>query len=49
MAKNGVFDQTAKVNPAVWVLFLLLVAVLIVGTLQIPLLINVYRRPAPAV
>lgn len=42
MAVNGVFDQTAKVKPAVWVLFLLLVAVLIVGTLQVDLLTNVY-------
>jgi uncharacterized membrane protein YraQ (UPF0718 family) len=44
MAQNGLFDQTAKVNPAVWVLFLLLVAVLIVGTLQIPVLTNVYAN-----
>lgn len=44
MAQNGVFDQTAKVNPAVWALFLLLVAVLIVGTLQIPLLTDVYAN-----
>jgi hypothetical protein len=44
MAQNGLFDQTAKVKPAVWVLFLLLVAVLIVGTLQIPLLTNVYAN-----
>ena len=44
MAQNGVFDQTAKVNPAVWALFLLLIAVLIVGTLQIPLLTNVYAN-----
>jgi uncharacterized membrane protein YraQ (UPF0718 family) len=42
MAASGVFDQTAKVKPAVWVLFLLLVAVLIVGTLQVDLLTNVY-------
>jgi hypothetical protein len=42
MAKNGVFDQTAVVNPAVWILFLLLVSILIVGTLQIPLFTNVY-------
>ncbi len=42
MANNGMFDQTAKMNPAVWVLFSLLVAVLVVGTLQIPLLTNVY-------
>jgi uncharacterized membrane protein YraQ (UPF0718 family) len=42
MQKNGVFDQTAEVKPAVWVLFILLVLILIVGTLQIPLLTNVY-------
>lgn len=35
MAANGVFDRTARVRPAVWVLFLLLVAILIAGTLQI--------------
>ncbi len=42
MQKNGVFDQTAVVKPAVWWLFILLVSILIVGTLQIPLLTNVY-------
>jgi hypothetical protein len=42
LAANGVFDQSAKVKPAVWGLFLLLVAVLIVGTLQVNLLTNVY-------
>ncbi len=42
MENNGVFDQTAKVKPAVWVLFLLLVAILIVGTLQVGLLTNVF-------
>lgn len=42
MAANGLFDQTARVKPAVWVLFILLVSVLIVGTLQIPLLTDVY-------
>lgn len=42
MVANGVFDQTAQVKPAVWVLFALLVLVLIVGTLQIDLLTNVY-------
>jgi uncharacterized protein len=48
MAQNGLFDQTARVKPAVWVLFLLLVAVLIVGTLQVPLLTNVYLNlPLP--
>ncbi|HWS23143.1 MAG TPA: permease [Anaerolineales bacterium] len=44
MIANGVFDQTAKVKPAVWVLFLLLIAVLIFGTLQVDLLTNVYAR-----
>ena len=42
MQKNGVFDQTAEVKPAVWILFGLLVLILIVGTLQIPILTNVY-------
>mgnify|MGYP000872170581 CR=1 FL=1 len=42
MAQNGVFDQTAAVRPAVWALFLLLVSMLVVGTLQVPLLTNVY-------
>ena len=41
MTAGGVFDQTAKVKPGVWVLFLLLVAVLIVGTLQVDLFTNV--------
>jgi uncharacterized membrane protein YraQ (UPF0718 family) len=42
MAHNGVFDQTAKVKPAVWALLALLVGVLVVGTLQMPVLTNVY-------
>jgi len=42
MAASGMFDQSVKVKPAVWVLFLLLLAVLIVGTLQVGLLTNVY-------
>jgi uncharacterized membrane protein YraQ (UPF0718 family) len=42
MTANGVFDQTAKVKPAVWILFLLLVAILIVGTLQVDLFTDVY-------
>jgi hypothetical protein len=42
MQKNGVFDQTAVVKPAIWVLFALLVLTLIVGTLQVPLFTNVY-------
>jgi len=44
IAANGVFDQTARVKPAVWILFGLLVLVLIVGTLQIGLLTNVYAE-----
>lgn len=44
MAANGVFDQNVSVKPAVWVLFLLLLAVLIVGTLQVDLLTNVYAN-----
>ncbi len=42
MLKNNMFDQTAQVKPVVWILFLLLVSILIVGTLQIPLLTNIY-------
>jgi uncharacterized membrane protein YraQ (UPF0718 family) len=42
MEANGAFDQTAKVKPAVWVLFLLLIAVLIVGTLQVKLFTGVF-------
>ena len=38
MADSGLFDQKAAIKPAVWQAFLLLVAVLIVGTLQVPLL-----------
>ena len=42
MSASGVFDQSARVKPAVWAMFALLVAVLVVGTLQIGLLTNVY-------
>ncbi len=42
MSEAGMFDQVAQVKPAVWVVFLLLVAVLIIGTLQMDLLTNVY-------
>ena len=42
MAANGVFDQTAKVKPAIWVLFILLFSMLIVGTLQIDLFTRNY-------
>ncbi|MHB1338352.1 MAG: permease [Bellilinea sp.] len=41
MEANGIFDQTARVKHAVWGLFLLLVAILIVGTLQVGLFTNV--------
>ncbi|GIV65702.1 MAG: permease [Bellilinea sp.] len=44
MTEAGMFEQSAQVKPAVWVVFLLLVAVLIVGTLQIDLLTNVYAQ-----
>lgn len=44
MTEAGMFDQTAQVKPAVWIVFLLLVAVLIIGTLQIDLLTNVYAQ-----
>jgi uncharacterized membrane protein YraQ (UPF0718 family) len=37
MEANGVFEQTVKVKPAVWIVFILLFASLIVGTLQIGL------------
>lgn len=39
-AKAAMFEQTASMRPALWVLFGLLVAVLIAGTLQIGLLKN---------
>jgi uncharacterized membrane protein YraQ (UPF0718 family) len=42
MEANGAFDQTAKVKPAVWGLFLMLISVLIVGTLQVGLFTNVF-------
>jgi uncharacterized membrane protein YraQ (UPF0718 family) len=42
MAQNGMFDAMVKVKPAVWALFLLLFAVLIVGTLQVDLLTNTW-------
>jgi uncharacterized membrane protein YraQ (UPF0718 family) len=38
MADHGLFDQKVAIEPAVWQVFLLLVAVLVVGTLQVPLL-----------
>jgi uncharacterized membrane protein YraQ (UPF0718 family) len=38
LADSGLFDQKVVMKPAVWIVFLLLVAVLIVGTLQTSLL-----------
>lgn len=38
MADGSLFDRQEQVKPAVWAVFALLVAVLIVGTLQVPLL-----------
>jgi uncharacterized protein len=42
LVDTGLFDQHVKVKPAIWVMFLLLIGVLIVGTLQIGLLTNTY-------
>lgn len=38
LESRGLFEQKANVNVGIWILFLLLVAVLIVGTLQLDLL-----------
>jgi hypothetical protein len=38
MADSGMFEHRATIRPAVWVVFILLVAVLIVGTLQVSML-----------
>ncbi len=40
MAAEGMFDGTADVKPAIWVMFTLLIAVLIIGTLQVGFLTN---------
>jgi uncharacterized protein len=42
LVDTGLFDQKVSVKPAIWVMFLLLIGVLIVGTLQIGLLTNTY-------
>ena len=42
MADAGLFEASAAVKPAVWGVFVLLVGVLIVGTLQVDLLTRVY-------
>lgn len=38
MADSGMFDATATVKPAVWTVFLMLISMLIVGTLQVDIL-----------
>jgi uncharacterized membrane protein YraQ (UPF0718 family) len=38
LAEDGLFDRTAAVKPAVWMVFVLLIGVLIVGTLQVDFL-----------
>ncbi len=42
MATEGMFDGTADVKPAIWVMFTLLIAVLIIGTLQVGFLTNTW-------
>lgn len=42
MANAGMFDQRVRVKPAVWVVFLMLIGVLILGTLQVDGLTNVW-------
>jgi len=38
MAESGLFDQKATLRRSIWVVFLLLIAILIVGTLQVSVL-----------
>ena len=40
MTRSGMFDQHSSIKPAIWIMFTLLIAVLIVGTLQIDFLTN---------
>jgi uncharacterized membrane protein YraQ (UPF0718 family) len=42
MADNGLFESKARVAPAVWTVFTMLIAVLIVGTLKVNLLTDTY-------
>lgn len=44
MAESGMFDQEARVPRVVWALFLLLIGVLIVGTLQVELLTGTWFK-----
>jgi len=38
MADSGLFDQQVSLKPALWIVFLLLIAILLVGTLKVNLL-----------
>jgi len=38
LAESGIFEKSVRVHPAVWIVFLLLMAVLIIGTLQVSFL-----------
>jgi uncharacterized membrane protein YraQ (UPF0718 family) len=38
LVDDGIFDRAARVKPAVWIVFLLLIGILIVGTLQVDVL-----------
>lgn len=42
MAASGGFNQSARVKPAIWIMFLLLISLLIAGTLQVDILTDVY-------
>jgi uncharacterized membrane protein YraQ (UPF0718 family) len=42
LAETGMFDQRATIKPAVWLVFLLLLAMLIAGTLQVAVLTNTW-------
>ncbi len=43
-AENGLFGGQVKVNKAVWILFVLLIGTLIVGTLQVDLFVKVFAN-----
>jgi uncharacterized membrane protein YraQ (UPF0718 family) len=44
MQDGGMFDGTATVKPAVWAVFLILIAILVVGTLQVDLLTQTWMQ-----
>ncbi len=43
-AENGLFNESVKVKKAVWVMFLLLIGTLIVGTLQVDLFTKIFAE-----